>query len=39
MRALDFFNWPNLSSRTMVLELTQPLTDMSTTVITNLWYA
>jgi hypothetical protein len=25
-----FFNWPVLSSRTMALELTQPLTEMST---------
>jgi hypothetical protein len=29
-RSLDFFNWPNPSSRTMALELTQPLTEMST---------
>jgi hypothetical protein len=27
---VDFFNWPNLSSRTMALESTQPLTEMST---------
>jgi hypothetical protein len=26
----DFFNLPNPSSRTMVLGLTQPLTEMST---------
>jgi hypothetical protein len=25
-----FFNWPNPSSRTMVLGLNQPLTEMST---------
>jgi hypothetical protein len=25
-----FFNWPNLSTRTMALGLTQPLTEMST---------
>jgi hypothetical protein len=25
-----FFNWPNTSSRTMALGLTQPLTEMST---------
>jgi hypothetical protein len=31
MRLLDFFNLPNLSSRTMALGLTQPLTKMSTT--------
>jgi hypothetical protein len=31
MRSLDFFNWPNSSSRTMISELTQPLTEMSTT--------
>jgi hypothetical protein len=30
MRSLDFFNWPNLSSRTMTLVSTQPLTEMST---------
>jgi hypothetical protein len=31
MRSLDFFfNWPNPSSRTMVLGSTQPLTEMST---------
>jgi hypothetical protein len=27
---VDFFNWPNPSSRTMALVSTQPLTDMST---------
>jgi hypothetical protein len=27
---VDFFNWPNPSSRTMALESTQPLTEMST---------
>jgi hypothetical protein len=27
---VDFFNWPNPSSRTMVLGSTQPLTEMST---------
>jgi hypothetical protein len=27
---VDFFNLPNPSSRTMVLESTQPLTEMST---------
>jgi hypothetical protein len=30
MRSLDFFNWPNPSSRTMALGSTQPLTEMST---------
>jgi hypothetical protein len=30
MRPLDFFNLPNPSSRTTVLESTQPLTEMST---------
>jgi hypothetical protein len=29
-RPLDFFNWPNSSSRTMALGSTQPLTEMST---------
>jgi hypothetical protein len=29
MRPLDFFNWPNPSSRTMALGSTQPLTEMS----------
>jgi hypothetical protein len=28
--AIGFFNWPNPSSRTMVLGSTQPLTEMST---------
>jgi hypothetical protein len=27
---IGFFNWPNPSSRTMALELNQPLTGMST---------
>jgi hypothetical protein len=27
---VDFFNVPNISSRTMALESTQPLTEMST---------
>jgi hypothetical protein len=27
---IEFFNWPNPSSRTMALGLTQPLTEMST---------
>jgi hypothetical protein len=27
---IGFFNWPNHSSRTMALGLTQPLTEMST---------
>jgi hypothetical protein len=27
---VDFFNWPNPSGRTMALESTQPLTEMST---------
>jgi hypothetical protein len=27
---IGFFNWPNTSSRTMALESTQPLTEMST---------
>jgi hypothetical protein len=30
VRLLDFFNWPNPSSRTMALGLTQLLTEMST---------
>jgi hypothetical protein len=30
MRLLNFFNWPNPSSRTMVLGSIQPLTEMST---------
>jgi hypothetical protein len=30
MRSLDFFNWPNPSSRTMALGPTQSLTEMST---------
>jgi hypothetical protein len=30
MKSLDFFNLPNPSSRTMALESTQPLTEMST---------
>jgi hypothetical protein len=30
MRPLDFFNWPNLSSGTMALRSTQPLSEMST---------
>jgi hypothetical protein len=29
MRSLDFFNWPNPSSCTMVLGSTQPLSEMS----------
>jgi hypothetical protein len=27
---VDFFNWPNPSSRSMALGLSQPLTEMST---------
>jgi hypothetical protein len=27
---IGFFNWPNLSSRTMALGSTQPVTEMST---------
>jgi hypothetical protein len=27
---VDIFNWPNPSSRTVALESTQPLTEMST---------
>jgi hypothetical protein len=27
---IGFFNWPNTSSRTMTLESTHPLTEMST---------
>jgi hypothetical protein len=27
---IGFFNWPNPSSRTMALESTKPLTEMST---------
>jgi hypothetical protein len=30
MRSLDFFNWPNPSSRSMALRSTQPLTELST---------
>jgi hypothetical protein len=30
VEVIGFFNWPNLSSRTMALGLTQPLTEMST---------
>jgi hypothetical protein len=30
MRSLDFFSWPNPSSRTIALGPTQPLTEMST---------
>jgi hypothetical protein len=30
MRTGNFFNWPNLSSRTMTVGLTQPPTEMST---------
>jgi hypothetical protein len=30
MMSLDFFNWPNPSSRKMALGLTYPLTEMST---------
>jgi hypothetical protein len=30
MRSLNFFNWPNPSSRTMALESTQSITEMST---------
>jgi hypothetical protein len=30
IRSLDFFKWPNPSSRTMALGWTQPLTEMST---------
>jgi hypothetical protein len=30
MRSLDFFNWPNLSSRAMALGSTKPLTKLST---------
>jgi hypothetical protein len=29
MGSLEFVNWPNPSSRIMVLESTQPLTEMS----------
>jgi hypothetical protein len=29
-KVIPFFNWPNPSSRTMALGLTQPLTEMST---------
>jgi hypothetical protein len=29
MRSFEFFNWPNLSSRSMALGSTQPLTEMS----------
>jgi hypothetical protein len=27
---VDFFNWPNVSSRNMALGSTEPLTEMST---------
>jgi hypothetical protein len=30
MRSLNFFSWPNPSSRTMALESTQPITEMRT---------
>jgi hypothetical protein len=30
---IGFFNWPNASSRTMALGLTQPLTEMSTSYL------
>jgi hypothetical protein len=33
MRSLDYFSWPNTSSRTMTLESTQPLTEMSTMIL------
>jgi hypothetical protein len=29
VEVIGFFNWPNPSIRNMVLELTQPLTEMS----------
>jgi hypothetical protein len=32
-RSLDFFNFPNLSSRTMSLASAQPLTEMSTRIL------
>jgi hypothetical protein len=32
---MDFFNWPNRSSRTMALGSTQPLTEMSTRNLTS----
>jgi hypothetical protein len=32
MRSLDFFNWPNPSSRTMTVDSTQPLTELSTVI-------
>jgi hypothetical protein len=31
--AIGFFNWPNASSCTMALGLTQPLTEMSTRIL------
>jgi hypothetical protein len=38
MRSLDFFfNWPNPSSRTVALESTQPLTEMSTNSILGMF--
>jgi hypothetical protein len=37
MRSLDFFNWPNPSSRTMVLGSTQPVTEMSTSNIVRIF--
>jgi hypothetical protein len=30
LRSLDFFNWPNPSSRSMTLRSPQPLTEMNT---------
>jgi hypothetical protein len=35
MRSLDFFNWPNPSSRIPTLWSTQPLTEMSTRNLTG----
>jgi hypothetical protein len=33
MRSLDFFNWPNTSSRTMTMGSTRPLTEMRTRIL------
>jgi hypothetical protein len=38
MRSLDFFNWPNPSSRTMALWSSQPLTEMSTRNILGIFF-
>jgi hypothetical protein len=30
---IEFFNWPNPSSRTMILGSTQPLTEINTRIL------